>query len=136
MSSESTPKKELKKKVKVSSPEVKIDEVIVIPKWDSDNLSYEKMQILQDLLKRKSKQEELRGEHQQKQVLQDIKEICIDAFEMSDVKNYDPILEQLVHIVKKVTNEDRKVSDKLLQWSERKFETKVLNKVSVKIAVK
>lgn len=53
MSSGTTPKKAQKKKVKTSTPKVTLEEDIMIPKWDIDNLSYEQMQILQDLLKKK-----------------------------------------------------------------------------------
>ena len=54
---------------------MKLDEVIVLPKYDPENITFEKMQFLQEILKRKSKQEEMRREHQQKQVLHEIKDI-------------------------------------------------------------
>lgn len=78
----------------------------------------------------------MRREHQQKKVLHEIKGIFIDSFDMTNVNDSDPILEQLVHIAKKVADDESEANDKLLQWSKRKFETKVLNKVSVEIAIK
>lgn len=45
-------------------------------------------------------------------------------------------MEQLVYIVQKVKNDVVSVSDKLFEWSERRFETKMMNKVSTEIVVK
>lgn len=87
-------------------------------------------------MKKKIKKKELRTEHEQKQVFHEIKGIFIEAFEMDDVNDTTPILEQLVQIVKKVNSDVSEANEKLMQWSERKFETKVLEKVSIEIVVK
>ena len=66
----------------------------------------------------------------------DIKDIFVDVFEIHNLNKKAPILEQLVHIVDKVNHEDIETNEKLMKWSEKKFEHKVLEKVSTKIVIK
>ena len=93
---------------------VSLDEVVVITKYDNNNLTFEQMEIWQDFLARKTKHEEMRRELQQKKVLQKIKDIFLEAF---DVKNLDENAlgtTQLVHIVEKIHNDDIDANDKLV----------------------
>lgn len=46
------------------------------------------------------------------------------------MKNQHPILDQLVYVVDKIQTNDIETNEKLLQWSERRMEHKVLQKVS------
>ena len=62
--------------------DVSIDEEIVLPKFDLETITIEKMNILQDSLAKKKNQELLRMEHKKKQALVDIKEIFLDAFSL------------------------------------------------------
>ena len=48
--------------VKDSLEEIDLDEVIEIPKFDLDKLTLEQMQIMQNVLQRKTRQEQLRKE--------------------------------------------------------------------------
>lgn len=111
-----------------------LDEVIEAN--DPRNITLEKLQILQDPLKRKKKQEELRREHHQRQVLHEIKDVFVDAFDIHDVNEKNPIIDQLIHFIEKVNNDDIEANEKLLKWSEKKFEHKLLEKVSIEIAIK
>lgn len=54
-SSNTLKKKMLKKKARSHGNLVTLDGVIMIPKFYADHLTYEKMQILQDLLARKTR---------------------------------------------------------------------------------
>ena len=47
----------------------------------------------------------------------------------------NPLLEQLLDIVEKVNNEDIDTNVKLLEWSKRKFQGKVNEKISSDIAL-
>ena len=62
--------------------DVKLDEVIELPKFDLATITIEEMSILQEALAKKKNQELLRREHKQRQVLYDIKEIFLDAFSL------------------------------------------------------
>ena len=68
-SNDSLRKKLLKKKIRSPIKHVTLDEVIILPKYDPESIMFDQMKILQELLKRKMKQEELKREHQQKKVL-------------------------------------------------------------------
>lgn len=59
----------------------------------------------------------LRREHRQKQALQDIKDILLDAFSLPTPDERKTLLEQLPDIVEKVSNEDLDTNAKLLEWS-------------------
>lgn len=109
---------------------VSLDEVIMLPMYGLNNLTLEKMQDLQTLLSHKEKQEELRREHKKKQLLHTFKDIFVDAFGITNWNNQHQILDQLVHIIEKVQSKDIERNDKLMQFSTRMFEHKVLEKVS------
>ena len=59
-----------------------LDEDIVIPKYDYDNNTLEKINLMQEALERKKKQEILKNEYKQKKSLHEIKEIFLDAFSL------------------------------------------------------
>ena len=46
-----------------------------------------------------------------------------------------PILEQLSEIVEQVTNDDQETNEKLMEWSEKKFQGKVNEKISSEITL-
>ena len=54
----------MKKKARSLGKLVNLDELIVIPKFNINHLTYEKMQFFKDLLARETIQEKLRREHQ------------------------------------------------------------------------
>lgn len=86
--------------------DIDLDEVIGLPKFDLSTITLEKIQILQEVLKRKTQQDKLYKEHKQRQVVYDVKGILADAFEVTDLSNDKSIIEKLVHIVDKVNSED------------------------------
>lgn len=45
---------------------ISLDEKIMIPNWDTYNLSFEQIRALSYFLDRKAKQDEMRKEHQQR----------------------------------------------------------------------
>lgn len=59
-----------------------------------------------------------------------------DAYDIKYVDERVPIMDQLVHIFENVNNDDIDANEKLLQWSEKKFEKKVLEKVSTEISIR
>lgn len=94
--------KRLKKKSKklpqdLIGKQVTVGEEIIIPNWDSSNLSEEKMEILSELFSRKARQDELRREHQQRWILHDIKDIFLDTIIVDDLDEKDPIIELLLN---------------------------------------
>lgn len=101
--------------------DITLDEEIVIPKYDYDTMTIEKIGILQQALEKKKHQEMLRKEYRQNQTLQEIKDIFLDAFNLPTPEETKPLLEKLSDIVEKVNNEDLDTSTKLLDWSEKKF---------------
>jgi hypothetical protein len=78
----------------------------------------------------------LRREYKQKKFLHDIKDIFYDCFSLPDMNKDKPIIEQHVNIVDKTKHEDLDSNVKLLEWSERNFHTKVLEKISSAIALR
>ena len=52
------------------------------------------------------------------------------------MKNDNPIIEQLVHIVDKVNTEDIEAHTKLMAWTKRKYHTKVMENISSAIALR
>ena len=88
---------------------------------------------MQEALGRKKAQEIVRKEYKQKQALQEIKDIFLDAFSLQTPKEYKPILEKILEIVEHVTNED--IKTKLMEWSKRKFQVKVNEKIFGEIAL-
>ena len=77
----------------------------------------------------------LRREHRQKQALQDIKNIFLDAFSLQNLDETKPLMVQVTDIVEKVNNEDQDANAKLLEWSEKKFQNKVNEQISSDIAL-
>ena len=96
----------------ITSKDVSLDEVIELPNFDLSNITLEKMQILQEALKRKTSQEQLRKEHKEMQVLYDVEDIFVETFDIVDINEDKPILEQLVHIVEKVNTDDIEANTK------------------------
>ena len=65
----------------------------------------------------------------------DIKEIFIDAFSLPTLEATKPIIEKLTNLVEKLNEIDLDSIVKLLEWSERKFQHKVHEKISSTIAL-
>ena len=59
----------------------------------------------------------------------------MDVFSLQSLDEIRPIIEQLSDIVDQVTNEDHDTYVKLMEWSERKFQGKVNEKISNDIAL-
>ena len=78
----------------------------------------------------------MRREYKQNKFLHDIKDIFYDCFSLPDMNKDKPIIEQHVNIVDKTKHEDLDSNVKLLEWSERNFHTKVLEKISSAIALR
>ena len=67
--------------------------------------------------------------------MQNIKEIFLDAFTLPPPDESKDIMEQLSDIVEQLTNEDLDTNVKLMEWSKRKFQDKVNEKISSEIAL-
>ena len=76
-----------------------LDEEIVIPKYNYASITLEKINIMQEALERKKKQEILRNEYKKKKALHEIKEFFLDAFNLQTPNETKPILEQLLDIM-------------------------------------
>ena len=74
-------------------------------------------------------------EYKQRHALQDIKDIFLDALALPSPDESKEIMEQLSNIVEQVTNEDLDTNFKLMEWSKRKFQGKVNEKISSEIAL-
>lgn len=96
-------------------------------------LTEDQIKILSDLLARKAKQVKMRRGHQHKQVLHDIKNIFLDTIFFDDLDEKAPIIDQLVKIVERLIDPDINTQPKLMHWSKRNFENRVLEKVSKEI---
>ena len=59
-----------------------------------------------------------------------IKDIFMDIFSLKPPDAKRPILEQLSDIVDQVNNEDHDTNAKLMEWSEKKFQAQVNQKIS------
>ncbi len=112
-----------------------LDEEIVIPSYDSKIISIDQITEVQDELNRRKRQEMLRKEYKQKEVLHEIKDIFMDAFSLQPQDETKHIMEQLSDIVDQVTNKDQETNVKLMEWSKRKFQVKVNEKISSEIAL-
>lgn len=112
-----------------------LDEEIIIPSYESITLTIEKINEIQGALDRRKRQEVLRREYKYRQALNEIKDIFMDAFSLQSPDETRPIVEQLSDIVDQVTNEDHDTNVKLMEWSERKFQGKVNEKISSGIAL-
>lgn len=77
----------------------------------------------------------LRREYRQKEALQDIKDIFLDAFSFPTLDETKPLMEKLTNIVEKVSNEDLDTNAKLLEWSKKKFQNNVNEKISSDISL-
>ena len=62
--------------------------------------------------------------------MNEIKDIFMGAFSLQSLDATRPILEQLSDIVDQVNNEDHDTNAKLMEWSERKFQGKLNQKIS------
>ena len=82
--------------------EVSLDEIIEMPQLDLKNLTLEKAILLQEFLAKRKREEEIRRENKQKQVLHDVKHIFVDAFEISNFDEGAPIIKKPVNIVDQV----------------------------------
>ena len=60
----------------------------------------------------------------------------MDTFNLLEPNETKPIIEKLVTIMDKIKDEDLDKNVKLLEWSKRKFHTKVLEKISSAIALR
>ena len=79
---------------------VTIDEVIVVPNWDTNKLTYDQMKTLSELLARNTKHEEIWREYQHKQLLDEIKEIFLETIDVENLYEKAQIIEKLVQIGK------------------------------------
>ena len=62
--------------------------------------------------------------------MNEIKDIFMDAFNLQPPDATRPILEQLSYIVDQINNEDHDTSEKLMEWSKKKFQVKVNQNIS------
>ena len=67
--------------------------------------------------------------------MQSIKEIFLDAFTITSLDESKDIIKQLSDIVEQVTDTDLDTNVKLLEWSERRFQSQVNEKISSEIAL-
>ena len=88
---------------------------------------------MKEALEKKKKQEILRNEYRKRQELIEIKDIFLDAFSLQVPNETKPIMEKLSNIVDQVQNEDLDTNIKLLEWSKKKFQMKVNEKISSEI---
>ena len=63
----------------------------------------------------------MRKEYRQKNVMQNIKDIFLDAFSVPTLDESKDIIEQLSDIVDQVQDVNMDTNVKLLEWLERKF---------------
>ena len=85
---------------------------------------------------RKKRQEQLKKEHKQRQLIYNIKGIFLNAFTIDDITRDKPIIEKLVHIVDKVNTVDNESNTKLIMWLAKKYHSKDLEKMSSAISLK
>lgn len=86
--------------------EVSPDEVIEMVRLDLTNIALEKTILLQEIMAKKKKQEELRRQHKQKKALYDVKNIFVEPF---DIQNFDgeaSIVNKLINIVEYINGGD------------------------------
>ena len=67
--------------------------------------------------------------------MQSIKEIFLDAFTITSLDESKDIIEKLSNIVEQVTDIDLDTNFKLLEWLERRFQSKVNENTSTEIAL-
>ena len=66
----------------------------------------------------------------------DIKEFFLDAFSLPTLDETNPIIEKLTNIVERVNDTNLDTHVKLLEWSKKKFQNKVNEKISSDITLK
>ena len=81
-------------------------------------------------LDKRRRQEAMRKEYKYMQAMNEIKDIFMDAFSLQPSDAKRPILEKLSDIVDQVNNEDHDTNAKLMEWSKKKFQAKVNQKIS------
>ena len=62
--------------------------------------------------------------------MSEIKYIFMDAFSLQPPDGTRPIIEQLSNIVDQVNNEDHDTNAKLMEWSKKKFQVNVNQKIA------
>ena len=67
--------------------------------------------------------------------MQSIKEIFLDAFIVTSLDESKDIMEQLSDIEDQVIDANLDTNVKLLEWSERRFQSKVNEKIATEIAL-
>ena len=72
----------------------------------------------------------MRKDYKYNQAMNEIKDIFMDAFSLQPPDSNRPILEQLSQIVDQVNDEDLDTSVKLMEWTEKKFLSKVNQKIA------
>lgn len=108
----------------------KLDEEIQITYYDSSTLIEEKMNEIQSALDKRRRHEAMRKEYKYKQAMNEIKDIFMDAFSLQPSYAKRKILEKLLDIVDQINNEDHDTSAKIMEWSKKKFQVKVNQKIS------
>ena len=98
-----------------------LDENIIIPQFDLETMTLDNWNALQATIERRKQQEILRKEYRQKNALQNIKDIFLDAFSVTTLDESKDIIDQLLEIVDQVQDVDLDTNAKLLEWLERKF---------------
>ena len=79
--------------------DLELDEEIIIPLYESNTLTIEKINEIKGALDRRKRQEVLRREYKYRQALNEIKDIFMDAFRLQSPNETRPIIEQLSNIV-------------------------------------
>ena len=98
-----------------------LDKEIVIPHFDSKTMMLEDINVLQAAIERRKQQEIMRKEYKQRNAMQSIKEIFLDAFIIMSLDESKDIIEKLLDIVEQVIDTNLDTNVKLLEWSKRKF---------------
>ena len=98
-------------------------------------MTLDDLNTLQAAIERRKQQEILRKEYRQKDVMQNIKDIFLDAFSITILYESKDIVNQFSEIVDQVQDSDLDTNAKLLQWLERKFQSKVNEKIATEITL-
>ena len=98
-----------------------LDENIIIPHFEFATMTLEDLNKLQVAIERRRHQEILRKEHRQKNTLQNIKDIFLDAFFVTTLDESKDMIDQLSDIVDQVQDAYLDTNAKLFEWSERNF---------------
>ena len=93
-------------------------------------MTEEKINEIQSALDRKRRQEAMRKDYKYKQAMNEIKDIFMDSFSLQPPDSSRPILEKLSNIVDQINNEDHDTNAKLMEWSEKKIQAKVNQKLA------